>query len=197
MSSRRVIFAAGAAALAVAAARLCLADVSIDSWRDAGATDALQCPERLANVAAEATAPVAGTRSVYAEFIDGRAGRGNSIALDLDVEAGGHPRPAFRLRFPPLRKDTQFMLALFMNDGSSRSACVVQLARREAGFAVEFPLAAFRQALGVADYGDVDYILLVSRQAGLVSDQAQSHAKVVSISVTGRHEAGALIARCH
>lgn len=196
MSSRRVMFAAGAAACCVAAARLCVADVSIDSWRDADATDALQCPERIAKAAAEAIAPAAGARAVYAEFIDGRDGRENSGTLDLDVETGGQPRPAFRLRFPPLRRDTQFMLALFMNDGSSRSACVVRLSPRAAEFAVEFPLAGFRQALGVADYRDVDYILMVSRQAGVVSDPAPSHAKIVSIAVTGRHESGALIARC-
>jgi hypothetical protein len=190
------MFAAGAAALSVAAARLCVADVSIDSWRDADSTDALQCPEPVAKAAAEATAPAEGARSVYAEFIDGRAGPRKSPTLDLDLQAGGHPRPAFRLRFPPLRQDTQFMLALFMNDGSSRSACMVRLAPRAAEFAVEFPLAGFRQALGVADYRDVDYILLVSRQAGLVSDQAQSHARIVSIAVTGRHESGALVARC-
>jgi hypothetical protein len=196
MSSRAVKFAAGAAALGVAAARLCVADVSIDSWRDADATDAMQCPEHIARVAAEATAPANGARAVYAEFIDGRGRDGDVATLDLDAEGGGQPRPAFRLRFPPLRQDTQFMLALFMNDGSSRSACVVRLSAREAEFAVEFPLAGFRQALGLADYSDVDYILLVSRQAGRLTDHSPSHPRIVSIAVTGRHEAGALVARC-
>jgi hypothetical protein len=194
MSTWAVKFAAHVAVLGVATARLCLADVSIDARREAGAGSALQCPPRLAKAVAAATAPAAGALSVHAEFIDGSASPKDTRTLDLDVAAQGAPRPAFRVRFPPLRGATQFMLALFMNDGSSRAACVVQLPIREAGFAMEFPLAQFRQALGVADYHDVDYILLVSRRAS--SDADEARAKVLSISVTGRHEPGALVARC-
>jgi hypothetical protein len=191
------MFAAGAAALSVAATRLCLADVSVDGWRDSRAGAALRCPERIAKVAAEAAAPGKDARAVYAEFIDGSARRQAAATLDLDVATSGRPQPALRLRFPPVRQATQFMLALFMNDGSSRSACIVHLPPREAQFAMEFPLAGFRTALGVADYRDVDYILLVSRRAGVVSDSAQAEARIVCIAVSGRHEPGALIARCH
>lgn len=89
------------------------------------------------------------------------------------------------------------MLALFMNDGSSRSACVVQLPRRDTAFDVEFPVSAFRQALGVADYSDVDYILLVARHAGTPPvDTPIRPSKVISILVSGARQPGALIARC-
>lgn len=192
MSSRAVAFAAGAAILIAASARPCFADLRIDAWRNAGESSTWQCPERISSAAAAAAASVGEARFVHAEFIDGR-----SRTLDLDVTEGGQPRRAFRLRFPPQRQSSQFMLALFMNDGSSRSACVVQLPPRDAAFDMEFPLAAFRQALGMADYSDVDYILLVARRAAAVPGQAgDRHERVISISLTGMHQPGALIARC-
>jgi hypothetical protein len=183
MPSRAVAFAAGAAIL--------FADVKIDAWRG-DRESSWQCPERISRAAAESAASVGEARSVHAEFIDGHA-----RTLDLDVTEGGQARRAFRLRFPPQRRSSQFMLALFMNDGSSRAACVVQLPRRDAAFDMEFPLAAFRQALGMADYNDVDYILLVARHAAAGPGGAKErHERVISISVTGTHQPGALIARC-
>jgi hypothetical protein len=193
MLSRRAMFAAGVAAMFVAAASPCRADLSIDPLRgDGSQLAALRCPERIAKVAAQAAAPARGARSVQAEFIDGEAHDGSARTLDLDVTEGGKPRRAFRIRFPPLGQTAQFMLALFMNDGSSRAACVVDLAPRAAGFTVEFPLADFRQALGLADYSDVDYILMVTRRASL----EPAAARVLSIKVASGHEQGALIARC-
>jgi len=192
MLIRRAMFAAGATALLVAAARPCLADVLIDRLRGSEAQlTSLRCPERIAKVAAQAAAP-ARSLSVHAEFIDGRAPDGSARTLDLDVTERGKPRRAFRVRFPPLSQSAQFMLALFMNDGSSRSACVVTLAPRAAAFTVEFPLAEFRQALGVADHGDVDYILMVTRRA----DLEPGTGRVLSVRVASGHEPGASIARC-
>jgi hypothetical protein len=69
---------------------------------------------------------------------------------------------------------------------------VVNLAPRAAGFTMEFPLVEFRQALGVADYSDVDYILMVTRRA----TREPREARVLSVKVAGGHEPGALIARC-
>jgi hypothetical protein len=186
------MFAAGATALLVAAARPCLADLLIDGLRGGDAQlAALRCPERIAKVAAQAAAP-ARSFSVYAEFIDGRAPDGGARALDLDVTEGGKPRRAFRVRFPPLGQPAQFMLALFMNDGSSRAACVVKLAPRAAAFTVEFPLEEFRQALGLADHADVDYILMVTRRA----DLEPGTGRILSVRVASGHEPGASIARC-
>lgn len=189
---RRAVFAAGVASCLAVAAHPCVADVGLDAWRDLDDHAAWQCPQRIAKAAEEVVARVGVASSVHAEFIDGRAG-----TLDLDVAVGGRPRPAFRLRFPPQRQASQFMLALFMNDGSSRSACVVQLPARGTAFDVEFPVSAFRQALGVADYSDVDYILLVARRAGtLPVDAPTGHARVISIALSGTRQPGALIARC-
>ena len=192
MSSRAVAFAACAVILIAACARLCFADARIDALRDASESSTWRCPERISRAASDAAASMGDAHFVHAEFIDGRPG-----TLDLDVTEGGRPQRAFRLRFPPQRESSQFMLALFMNDGSSRSACVVQLPPRDAAFDMEFPLAAFRQALGMADYSDVDYILLVARRAAAVPGQAgDRHERVISISLTGMHQPGALIARC-
>ena len=192
MRSRTVVVAAGTVLLLAVATRLSVADVNIDSRRHADESAAWQCPERIVKAAAQIAARVEGGRSVHAEFIDGGA-----RTLDLDVLASGQPRPAFRLRFPPQREASQFMLALFMNDGSSRSSCVVVLPRRSAVFDMEFPLSAFRQALGIADYSDVDYILLVARRAGPSPAAARTgQARVISVAVSGTRQAGALIARC-
>jgi hypothetical protein len=173
-------------------ARLCFADVAIDSWRDASGTATWQCPKRIASAAAAATASVGDARSVHVEFINGRRG-----TLDLDATEGGKPSRVFRLRFPPLQSATQFMMALFMNDGSSRAACVVRLPARDAEFFMEFPLSSFRQALGLADFGDVDYILLVARRAQAGGETVpDARARVLSIAVTGVRQPGALVAHC-
>jgi hypothetical protein len=187
-----VAFATGAAFLVAVPVRPCLADVAIDAWRAAGETSSWQCPRRIADAAADLAAGVGDARSVHAEFIDG-----GSRTLDLDATEGGRPRRAFRLRFPPQPRPSQFMLALFMNDGSSRSACVVQLPARGTEFEMEFPLSAFRQALGLADYSDVDYILLVARRAaGGTGAAGERHERILSIPLSGMHQPGALVARC-
>jgi len=191
MSIRAVAFAAGAAFMVAVPARLCLADVAIDAWRDAAGHSSLRCPQRIADAVADLSAGVGDARSVHAEFIDGRRG-----TLDLDATEGGQPARAFRLRFPPLSAATQFMLALFMNDGSSRAACVVRLPARETAFSMDFPLNGFRQALGVADYSDVDYILLVARRAHTGVEPAPDRERVLSIAVTGSHQPATLVARC-
>jgi hypothetical protein len=191
MCSRAVVLAAAITLLLTATARVSVADVRLDALRAGDERVAWQCPERIARAAAQATHDLGHARSVHAEFIGGQR------TLDLDLVAGGAPRPAFRLRFAPQRQASRFMLALFMNDGSSRSACVVLLPPREASFDMEFPLAGFRQALGVADYRDVDYILLVAMRAEGPPAAAQApDTRVVSIAVTGARQGGALTARC-
>jgi hypothetical protein len=62
---------------------------------------------------------------------------------------------------------------------------------------MDFPLAGFRPALGIADYGDVDYILLVARRVERGGETAPAaHARVLSIAITGAHPPAALVARC-
>jgi hypothetical protein len=191
MSNRRAAFAASAVLLAAGAARPCVADLGLDAWRGGDGLAGMQCPARVAQVALQASMPESSAQAVFAEFVDGRA-RGQSGTLDLDVTEGGRRDRIFRVRFAALEQPAQFMLALFMNDGSSRAACDVRIAPRATPFTLELPLSGFRQALGVADFRDVDYLLMVTRRPAT----ARGSARVESIEVGSGHLPGALVARC-
>lgn len=187
---RRAVYAAGLL-LAASCVRLSMADVRLDALRNGDGLSAPSCPARVASVAAELAASAPGARRVFAEFIDGRK-RGTD-ALDLDLTGGGHAERAFRMVFPPDPEPAQFLLALFMNDGSARVACRVRLPPRRAELVLEIPLRRFRRALGVPDYSDVDYILLVMHREGAASNR---RGQVTSLEVGPGRWQGALTARC-
>jgi hypothetical protein len=86
-----------------------------------------------------------------------------------------------------------FVLTVYMNDGGSRSSCGANLPSSTNGSTLEFPLAAFIQALGVADYADVDYFVLMGQTASVVG---ATDFAIDSIVVASDHEPGAWIGEC-
>ena len=127
------------------------------------------------------------------ELIYGQDIGGNNVPLNLDITEGGLPDRVVRVKFLGLDLMENFVLTVYMNDGGSRSSCGVNLPSSTNGLTLEFPLSAFIQALGVADYADVDYFVLMGQTASVMG---ATDFAIDSIVVASDHEPGASIGEC-
>jgi hypothetical protein len=157
-------------------------------------------PAGYAGVAAVAIAP-SGPLTVSTDYrvghrlelLYGQDLARNNLPLNLDFTEGGRPGPVIRVKFRAMDLIENFSLVLYMKDGASRAGCSENLSPATAGFTMEFPLASFVTQLGVPDYRDVDYLMLIA-QGG--SAMGANDFSLDSIVVASGHQAGASVADC-